>query len=201
VVRGSAYGAVPLISRKRLTFRGLEKPSGMRGQVVLGFAGGTAGRHCRHLPFAFGKAATHRASKPSALEGCRVALAQCHILEPGRTLLSKQFCSFVAPTCSFAAPRYDLRSACIGAIGERPPQEIDTCLLLANDRPSRSAASASAGACHAANASGFTSRLASWVSMASARRSSSRLKCNIFCSSRRSNWPASAAAVPYAAIS
>jgi len=53
----------------------------------------------------------------------------------------------------------------------------------------------------AATASGFTSRLASWVSRASIRLSSSRLRCNIFCSSRRSNWPASAAAVPYAAIS
>ena len=104
-VRGLAQGAVPLISRKRITFRGLEKPSGMRGQVVPGFAGGIAGRHCRHLPFAFGKAATHRASKPSALEGCRIALAPCHIPEPGRKLLSKRFCSFVAP------PRYDLRSA------------------------------------------------------------------------------------------
>jgi hypothetical protein len=200
VVRGSAYSAVPLIFRKRLTFRGLEKPSGMRGQVVLGFAGGTAGRHCRHLPFAYGKAATHRASKPSALEGCRVALVQCHIPEPGRTLLSKQFCSFVAPTCSFAPPRYDLRSACIGAIwraapaGDRHPAYSWRMTAHHGLRQARQA-------CHAANASGFTSRLASWVSMASARRSSSRLKCNIFCSSRRSNWPASAAAVPYAAIS
>jgi hypothetical protein len=103
--RISARRAVPPISRKRITFRGLEKPSGMRGQVVPGFAGGIAGRHGRHLPFAFGKAATHRASKRSALEGCRIALAPCHIPEPWRKLLSKRFCSFVAP------PRYDLRSA------------------------------------------------------------------------------------------
>ena len=94
-----------LTEPRRITFRGLEKPSGMRGQVVPGFAGGIAGRHCRHLPFAFGKAATHRASKPSALEACRIALAPCHIPEPRRKLLSKRFCSFVAP------PRYDLRSA------------------------------------------------------------------------------------------
>ncbi|MDB5636965.1 MAG: hypothetical protein JWP51_1873 [Bradyrhizobium sp.] len=53
----------------------------------------------------------------------------------------------------------------------------------------------------AATASRLTSRLASWVSRASARFSSSRLRCSIFCSSRRPSWPASAAAVPYAAIS
>lgn len=59
----------------------------------------------------------------------------------------------------------------------------------------------SAATSQAASASRLTSRLASWVSRASARFSSSRLKCSIFCSSRRPSWPASAAAVPYAAIS
>ena len=102
-VRGSAHGAVPLISRKRITFRGLEMPSGMPGQVVHGFAGGIAGRRYRQPPIVLGKTATHRASRPSALEACRFPcpLVRCRIPEPGRTWLSKLLCSFVAP------PRYD----------------------------------------------------------------------------------------------
>jgi hypothetical protein len=172
-------------------------PSGMPGQVAHGFAGGIAGRRYRHPPTVLGKTATHRASRPSAPEACRFPcpLVQCRSPEPGRTLLSTQFCSFVAP------PKYDLQSACMGAIESRPRRRSSSSRLPANGGSSWSTTSASAGACHAAHASGLTSRLASWVSMASARLSSSRLKYNIFCSSRRSNWPANAAAVPYAAIS
>jgi hypothetical protein len=41
--------AVPLIFRKRITFRGLEMPSGMPGQVVRGFAGSIAGQRYRRF--------------------------------------------------------------------------------------------------------------------------------------------------------
>ena len=168
----------PHASRARsggcITFRGPETPSGMFGQVGRGFAGDTAGRRYRHPPIAVGKAATHPASKHCALEECRSPLAHCCIPGPMRKLRSRKFCSFVPPRCWFAPPRHVLRSVCLGG-----QQKLF----------------------QAASASGFTSRLASWVSSASARFSSSRLRCNIFCSSRRSNWPASAAAVPYAAIS
>jgi hypothetical protein len=47
VVRRSAHGAVPLIFRKRITFRGLEILPACPGQVVRGFAGGIAGRRYR----------------------------------------------------------------------------------------------------------------------------------------------------------
>jgi hypothetical protein len=83
----------------------------MLGQDVRGFAGGIAGPRCHHLPIAFGKAATRRASTRSALEASpsRFVLLRYSRPGPARKSLSKP--------CSFAPPMIRLRSACVGAIG------------------------------------------------------------------------------------
>ena len=72
----------------------------MPGQVVDGFAGGTAGPRYRLLPFAFGKVATRRASKRCALAECRSVLQHRDIPESTRKLLSKQLCSFASSKIS-----------------------------------------------------------------------------------------------------
>ena len=71
----------------------------MLGQVVHGFAGGTAGRRCHHLPVAFGKTATRRVSTRSALEESpfRFPLPLRYSRPgPARKSLSKP-CSFAPP--------------------------------------------------------------------------------------------------------
>jgi hypothetical protein len=78
-----------------ITFHDLEKPSGTRDQDARGSAGDTAGRRCRHPPFAFCKVATRRGSRRSALAWYRLGSPpmRCKIPEPARKL-SGQFCSF-----------------------------------------------------------------------------------------------------------
>jgi hypothetical protein len=88
------------------TFRGLEKPSGMPDQDAHGSAGGIAGRRCRHPPFAFCKAATHRANTRRVLVACRFRSPpmHCNILKPARRRSSRQLCSFCSSTrCSALA--------------------------------------------------------------------------------------------------
>jgi hypothetical protein len=111
----------PIVSRASATFRAVQKPSGRLGQAVDDFAAGIAGRHHRLPPFAFGKAARHRASRPHALEEYPFPLVQCNIPESTRKLPPRQFCSSLPPRCSFASPNLCSAIGGLGAIASYLP--------------------------------------------------------------------------------